>query len=414
MPCLLLLLLLPFFLTFENIARVQARLPPLRLVAAPSFTTRQRKVVQISRASAVASASHHNLVAALLLASLVGVCGYAALAPSSITRVRQPTCRRVPKFVMQSRRGGLGGFKMPGFGGGDPRASSSGLQHFALANRGWAVVVAQLGDRDSSTEEEQARYDEAFPAPSSNTGWRGPLADARAVMAWIKQERGRLVPGLSNNDSNRNHDGDNDAMFVVGGSSEGAETAVLLALQYRGRTDDGGGSSGDSQGIALSPSSDDFSSSSTIGESVDAVVVAYPQRLLAVAADVVAYQRQQQISRVSRPDSVELALLPPTLLLAGGRDAVAPLCLDGLVSFEDLYLLSGSVAAAGNQTAWRFSPRDVGSVLVLDGNGANVAKHCVPSVSSDRVSITFRKIGSRIKMTPFEGPHGTAPPSSSR
>ena len=51
----------------------------------------------------------------------------------------------------------------------------------------------------------------------------------------------------------------------------------------------------------------------------------------------------------------------------------------------------------------------VGSVLVLDGNGANVAKHCVPSVRADRVSITFRKIGQKIKMDPFEGPDGTLP-----
>ena len=44
-------------------------------------------------------------------------------------------------------------------------------------------------------------------------------------------------------------------------------------------------------------------------------------------------------------------------------------------------------------------------MLVLDGNGANVAKHCVPSVHSDRVSITFRKIDQRkIRMKAFEGP----------
>lgn len=48
----------------------------------------------------------------------------------------------------------------------------------------------------------------------------------------------------------------------------------------------------------------------------------------------------------------------------------------------------------------------VGSVLVLDGNGANVAKHCVPSVVADRISITFRKIGAKIKMEPFGGPTG--------
>ena len=48
-------------------------------------------------------------------------------------------------------------------------------------------------------------------------------------------------------------------------------------------------------------------------------------------------------------------------------------------------------------------PLPVGSVLVLDGNGANVAKHCVPAVSTDRVSITFRKIGNKIRMQPFSG-----------
>ena len=49
-------------------------------------------------------------------------------------------------------------------------------------------------------------------------------------------------------------------------------------------------------------------------------------------------------------------------------------------------------------------------LLVLDGNGANVAKHCVPSVSTDRVSITFRRIGAKINMSPFEGPHGRQSP----
>ncbi|RCV14756.1 hypothetical protein SETIT_3G003700v2 [Setaria italica] len=34
----------------------------------------------------------------------------------------------------------------------------------------------------------------------------------------------------------------------------------------------------------------------------------------------------------------------------------------------------------------------VGSVLVLSGNGADVAKHCVPAVPARRISITFRKM----------------------
>ena len=54
-----------------------------------------------------------------------------------------------------------------------------------------------------------------------------------------------------------------------------------------------------------------------------------------------------------------------------------------------------------------FSTRlPLGSVLVLDGNGANVAKHCVPAVQADRVSITFRKIGPKMKMQSFLGAEG--------
>ncbi|CAN7068697.1 unnamed protein product, partial [Brassica oleracea var. botrytis] len=37
-------------------------------------------------------------------------------------------------------------------------------------------------------------------------------------------------------------------------------------------------------------------------------------------------------------------------------------------------------------------PLPVGSVLVLKGNGADVAKHCVPAVPQKRISITFRKM----------------------
>lgn len=37
-------------------------------------------------------------------------------------------------------------------------------------------------------------------------------------------------------------------------------------------------------------------------------------------------------------------------------------------------------------------PLPVGSVMVLNGNGADVAKHCVPAVPSKRISITFRRM----------------------
>ncbi|KAA8545528.1 hypothetical protein F0562_020312 [Nyssa sinensis] len=37
-------------------------------------------------------------------------------------------------------------------------------------------------------------------------------------------------------------------------------------------------------------------------------------------------------------------------------------------------------------------PLPVGSVLILNGNGADVAKHCVPGVPAKRISITFRRM----------------------
>ncbi|XP_022149186.1 RNA demethylase ALKBH5-like [Momordica charantia] len=40
-------------------------------------------------------------------------------------------------------------------------------------------------------------------------------------------------------------------------------------------------------------------------------------------------------------------------------------------------------------------PLPMGSALVLSGNGADLAKHCVPSVSAKRISITFRKMDDR-------------------
>uniref|UniRef100_A0A5B7BYQ0 Putative Oxidoreductase n=1 Tax=Davidia involucrata TaxID=16924 RepID=A0A5B7BYQ0_DAVIN len=37
-------------------------------------------------------------------------------------------------------------------------------------------------------------------------------------------------------------------------------------------------------------------------------------------------------------------------------------------------------------------PLPTGSVLILNGNGADIAKHCVPAVPAKRISITFRKM----------------------
>ncbi|ERM98863.1 hypothetical protein AMTR_s00220p00028550 [Amborella trichopoda] len=40
-------------------------------------------------------------------------------------------------------------------------------------------------------------------------------------------------------------------------------------------------------------------------------------------------------------------------------------------------------------------PLPIGSVLVLNGNSADVAKHCMPVVPSKRISITFKKMDNR-------------------
>lgn len=50
------------------------------------------------------------------------------------------------------------------------------------------------------------------------------------------------------------------------------------------------------------------------------------------------------------------------------------------------------VVAPGEFAAPVSIPLPVGSVLVLKGNGADVAKHCVPAVPAKRISITFRKM----------------------
>ena len=50
----------------------------------------------------------------------------------------------------------------------------------------------------------------------------------------------------------------------------------------------------------------------------------------------------------------------------------------------------------------------MGSVLVLQGNGADVAKHCVPAVRGERISITFRKIDqARMQMEAYRGLDGS-------
>ena len=116
-------------------------------------------------------------------------------------------------------------------------------------------------------------------------------------------------------------------------------------------------------------------------------------------------------NKATRPDSCiinfysEGDCIPPHI---DHLDFTRPFVTLSLLS-EQSILFGASIAIVdeGEFSAPFQLPLPVGSVLVLDGNGANVAKHCVPSVKGERVSITFRQIDHRkINMTPYLGPDG--------
>ncbi|KAM0915094.1 hypothetical protein ACQ4PT_011114 [Festuca glaucescens] len=74
------------------------------------------------------------------------------------------------------------------------------------------------------------------------------------------------------------------------------------------------------------------------------------------------------------------------------HDFVRPFCTVSFLS--ECNILFGSslkIAGPGEFTGSFAIPLPVGSVLIINGNGADVAKHCVPAVPSKRISITFRK-----------------------
>ncbi|KAJ3672532.1 hypothetical protein LUZ60_007253 [Juncus effusus] len=82
--------------------------------------------------------------------------------------------------------------------------------------------------------------------------------------------------------------------------------------------------------------------------------------------------------------------IPPHI---DSHDFVRPFCTVSFLSECDI--LFGSelgIVGPGEFDGPRRIPLPVGSVLVLNGNGADVAKHCVPAVPTKRISITFRKM----------------------
>ncbi|CAH9082120.1 unnamed protein product [Cuscuta europaea] len=75
------------------------------------------------------------------------------------------------------------------------------------------------------------------------------------------------------------------------------------------------------------------------------------------------------------------------------HDFVRPFCTVSFLS--ECNILFGSnlkIISPGEFSGPVSIPLPVGSVFILQGNGADVAKHCVPAVPSKRISVTFRKM----------------------
>ncbi|CAN1122526.1 RNA demethylase ALKBH9B [Linum perenne] len=82
--------------------------------------------------------------------------------------------------------------------------------------------------------------------------------------------------------------------------------------------------------------------------------------------------------------------IPPHI---DNHDFLRPFCTVSFVSECNIVFGTNlKIKGPGEFTGSVAIPLPVGSVLVLNGNGADVAKHCVPSVPTKRISITFRKM----------------------
>nr|XP_016444078.1 PREDICTED: RNA demethylase ALKBH5-like [Nicotiana tabacum] len=75
------------------------------------------------------------------------------------------------------------------------------------------------------------------------------------------------------------------------------------------------------------------------------------------------------------------------------HDFVRPFCTVSFLSECNIVFGSNLKIVGPGEFAGAIAiPLPVGSVLVLNGNGADVAKHCVPAVPTKRISITFRRM----------------------
>ncbi|XP_015889643.1 RNA demethylase ALKBH9B [Ziziphus jujuba] len=95
--------------------------------------------------------------------------------------------------------------------------------------------------------------------------------------------------------------------------------------------------------------------------------------------------------------------IPPHI---DNHDFVRPFCTVSFLSECNIVFGSNLKAVSAGEFAGAIAiSLPVGSVLVLNGNGADVAKHCVPAVPTKRISITFRR------MDESKRPLGYAPES---
>ncbi|GMH06741.1 hypothetical protein Nepgr_008581 [Nepenthes gracilis] len=75
------------------------------------------------------------------------------------------------------------------------------------------------------------------------------------------------------------------------------------------------------------------------------------------------------------------------------HDFLRPFCTVSFLSkCNILFGLNLKIAGPGEFSGPVSIPLPVGSVMILNGNGADIAKHCVPAVPTKRISITFRKM----------------------
>ncbi|KAK8717607.1 hypothetical protein V6N13_044868 [Hibiscus sabdariffa] len=82
--------------------------------------------------------------------------------------------------------------------------------------------------------------------------------------------------------------------------------------------------------------------------------------------------------------------IPPHI---DNHDFVRPFCTVSFLSeCEILFGSTLKVVGPGEFSGSFAISLPVGSVLVINGNGADVAKHCVPAVPTKRISITFRRM----------------------